>query len=182
MLSNFNNISLISFIYRPETTATPALSTTSLFPPYRPGDENSIEANQKAILALQNAREFTEGDTSAGLGPLDRLIIKEPLEFQNKSFMSHLQSLPYNETLLTKRIEEYFYYGLHLTFCRKRDDTLAMVINEMSLYLYSFINFVFLNSRQKKWKDFLISLPTSTTAPSYSVVIDRRLLQGPIEL
>ncbi|KAF2880698.1 hypothetical protein ILUMI_25476, partial [Ignelater luminosus] len=110
----------------PETTATPALSTTSLFPPYRPGDENSIEANQKAIIALQNAREFTEGDTSAGLGPLDRLIIKEPLEFQNKSFMSHLQSLPYNETLLTKRIEEYFYHGLHLTFCRKRDDSLAM--------------------------------------------------------
>ncbi|KAF5296520.1 hypothetical protein FQR65_LT01510 [Abscondita terminalis] len=110
----------------PEITATPQTSSTSLFPPYRPGDENSLEANEKAIIALKNAREFTEGDTSAGLGPLDHLVIKEPLEFQNKTFMSHLQSLPYNESLLTNRIEEYFYSGLHLTFCRKRDDSLAM--------------------------------------------------------
>ncbi|KAF5270747.1 hypothetical protein FQA39_LY01485 [Lamprigera yunnana] len=110
----------------PETTAMPQTSSTPLFPPYRPGDENSVEANEKAILALKNAREFTEGDVNAGLGPLDHLVIKEPLEFQNKTFMSHLQSLPYNESLLTKRIEEYFYSGLHLTFCRKRDDTLAV--------------------------------------------------------
>lgn len=114
-------------MFRPEPTVPPEVASTSIFPPYKPGDENSDEANRKAILALQNAKAFTEGDTSAGLGPLDRLIIKEPLEFQNKSFMSHLQSLPYDETLLTKRIEEYFYTGLHLTFCRKRDDTLALV-------------------------------------------------------
>ncbi|KAB0792970.1 hypothetical protein PPYR_12590 [Photinus pyralis] len=123
------NMSLIENMFLhglPETPATPQVPSTSLFPPYKPGDENSLEANEKAIIALKNAREFTEGDTSGGLGPLDQLVIKEPLEFQNKTFMSHLQSLPYNESLLTRRIEEYFYSGLHLTFCRKRDDTLAM--------------------------------------------------------
>lgn len=51
----------------------------------------------------------------------------EPQEFRNKSFMSHLQNIPYNETILTKKMEEYFYNGLHMTFCRKRDDTLAIV-------------------------------------------------------
>lgn len=88
----------------------------------------SPEANRRAIMALKNAKDYTiEGESQAGLGIMDQLIIKEPQEFQNKSFMSHLQDLPYNETLLTKKIEEYFYTGLHLTFCWKRDDTLAVV-------------------------------------------------------
>ncbi|XP_018333725.1 MOXD1 homolog 1 [Agrilus planipennis] len=110
----------------PDSTAAPLTSSTSLFPPYKAGDENSIEANQKAILALQNAKEFTEGESAAGFGPFDNLIIKAPNEFKNKSFMSHLRNIPFNETLLTKRIEEYFYTGLHLTFCRRRNDTLAL--------------------------------------------------------
>lgn len=87
----------------------------------------SPEANRRAILAIKNAKDYTiEGEESSG-NILEELVIKEPQEFQNKTFMAHLQSLPFNESLLTKRIEEYFYSGLHLTFCRKRDDTLAMV-------------------------------------------------------
>lgn len=110
---------------------TQAVSSTSTTPPplfpYSPGDEMSPEANRRAILAIKNAKDYTiEGEESSG-NLLEELIIKEPLEFQNKTFMSHLQNLPFNESLLTKRIEEYFYSGLHLTFCRKRDDTLAMV-------------------------------------------------------
>lgn len=96
---------------------------------YQPGDEMSPEANRRAIIALQNARDYTiEGDNGDGQNSIfDKLIIKEPSEFRNKSFMTHLQNIPYNETLLTKKMEEYFYTGLHLTFCRKRDDSLAIV-------------------------------------------------------
>ncbi|CAH0564397.1 unnamed protein product [Brassicogethes aeneus] len=114
-------------------------STTSkpLFQ-YKPGDELNPEANRKAILALQMAKEFSiEGETTDSISVFDKLIIKEPMEFRNKSFSNHLLNIPYNETILTKKIEEYFYTGLHLTFCRKRDDTLAIKENIEKLPTFS---------------------------------------------
>ncbi|XP_017770957.1 PREDICTED: MOXD1 homolog 1 [Nicrophorus vespilloides] len=92
---------------------------------YKPGDEHSPEANEQAILAIQNAKDYTIEGESSNLSLLERLIIKEPQEFRNKSFMAHLQDIPYNETILTQTLEEYFYTGLHLTFCRRKNDTLA---------------------------------------------------------
>ncbi|KAH1015716.1 hypothetical protein HUJ04_007058 [Dendroctonus ponderosae] len=107
-----------------ETESMP--STTQKPFEIHPGDEMSPEANRRAIIALQNAKEYSiEGDTIEK-SVFEKLVIKEPLEFRNKSFMSHLQNIPYNETILTKKMEEYFYNGLHMTFCRKRDDTLAI--------------------------------------------------------
>lgn len=41
--------------------------------------------------------------------------------------MSHLNEIPWNEELLTKRIEESFYFGQHLTTCMKTDSTLFFV-------------------------------------------------------
>ncbi|XP_050299023.1 MOXD1 homolog 1 [Anthonomus grandis grandis] len=94
-----------------------------------PGDEMSPEANLRAIMALRNAKEYSIDGESVENSVFEKLIIKEPQEFSNKSFMQHLQDIPYNETILTKNIEEYFYSGLHMTFCRKRDDTLAIKEN-----------------------------------------------------
>ncbi|KAK9745801.1 Copper type II ascorbate-dependent monooxygenase, C-terminal domain [Popillia japonica] len=109
-----------------ETSTTPPTVRTSLFT-YKPGDENSPEANARAILAIQNAKAYTiDGEVAGGATPFEKLIIKEPMEFQNKTFMAHLENMPYKEVLLTKKMEEYFHTGLHLTFCRKRDDTLAI--------------------------------------------------------
>lgn len=88
----------------------------------------SPEANRRAVVALQNARDYSiDLHSQHSRNLFDELIIKEPQEFQNKSFTTHLQNIPYYEPLLTKKMEEYFYTGLHLTFCRKRDDTLAIV-------------------------------------------------------
>ncbi|RZC38667.1 MOXD1 -like 1 [Asbolus verrucosus] len=112
-----------------ETEPNPVSPATPIKPlfAYKPGDEMSPEANRRAIIALQNAKDYTiEGDTYEGQTMFDKLVIKEPEEFRNKTFMDHLQDIPYNETLLTKKMEEYFYTGLHLTFCRKRDDSLAI--------------------------------------------------------
>lgn len=89
----------------------------------------SAEANLKIEQAIRQAREYTiEGEDLLTRGPLDQLVIKEPQEFRNKTFMSHLNEIPWEEELLTKRIEESFYSGQHLTFCRKRDDTLIQVL------------------------------------------------------
>lgn len=100
----------------------------SSFPNFPPLEENSAEANFKIEQALRQARGYTiEGEEISSDSPLDQLIIKEPLEFRNKTFMSHLNEIPWEEELLTRRIEESFYSGQHLTFCRKRDDTLIQV-------------------------------------------------------
>lgn len=94
----------------------------------KPGDELTPEVNLKSIAALRNSREYTiEGENNAGKSVFDRLVIKEPSEFKNLTFTDHLHHIPYNETLFTQQLEEFFYKGLHLTFCRKTDDSLAIV-------------------------------------------------------
>lgn len=129
-------ISILIF-YSSETSTTPPTVRTSLFT-YKPGDENSPEANARAILAIQNAKAYTiDGEVAGGATPFEKLIIKEPMEFQNKTFMAHLENMPYKEVLLTKKMEEYFHTGLHLTFCRKRDDTLAIVSELLIILLFS---------------------------------------------
>lgn len=46
----------------------------------------------------------------------------------------HMLALPWNEELLARSIEKNLYHGRHLTFCRKRDDKLALVstINDVT--------------------------------------------------
>lgn len=98
----------------------------------------SREANLKAVAALKNAKEYSiEGENSSGKNVFDKLVIKEPSEFKNLTFTDHLQHIPYNETLLTQQLEEHFYRGLHLTFCRKKDDSLAIV--SMTINYFHFL-------------------------------------------
>ncbi|XP_028151667.2 MOXD1 homolog 1 [Diabrotica virgifera virgifera] len=114
----------------------PATSTLNPFIT-KPGDELSSEANHLAIVALKNAKDYViEGYQDEWHAVFDKLVIKEPQEFRNLTFTEHLHNMPYNETIFTKTMEKYFYEGLHLTFCRKRDDTLA--INELIVKLPEF--------------------------------------------
>lgn len=100
--------------------------------------ENEMNYDHRHIQATQQQKWYTiEGEAMAADGPLGQLIIKEPAEFQNKTFMSHLNEIPWEEPLLTKRIEESFYKGQHLTFCRKRDDSLALVSFKYTLKIFS---------------------------------------------
>lgn len=57
----------------------------------------------------------------------EELVIWEPSEFRNKSFMAHLNEMPWAETLLTEQIEKRLYKGMHMTFCKKKDDTWGVV-------------------------------------------------------
>ncbi|XP_028171043.1 MOXD1 homolog 1-like [Ostrinia furnacalis] len=63
-----------------------------------------------------------QGDDQ-GVGLMKELIIREPFEFRNKTFMAHLNEMPWSERLLTEQIEKTLYRGSHMTFCKKRDDT-----------------------------------------------------------
>lgn len=57
----------------------------------------------------------------------EELIIWEPQEFRNKSFMAHLNEMPWAEQLLTEQIEKSLYRGMHMTFCKLKDDTWGVV-------------------------------------------------------
>jgi hypothetical protein len=107
------------------TTST-TTSAAPNFGDFSPASAMDPELNERAINALKNMKDYTvEVDNSGGL--FGELVIKEPMEFRNKSFMSHLYEHPWDERLLTQKIEESFYSGQHMVFCRKWDDTLAIV-------------------------------------------------------
>ncbi|CAB3380899.1 Hypothetical predicted protein [Cloeon dipterum] len=94
------------------------------------GGHINDEANQKAIQALLNMKEFTiepvDGAVDAA-GILDGLRIRLPYEFQNRTILDHLQALSWTDKLLARKVEDAFYHGQHLIFCRRKDDSLAFL-------------------------------------------------------
>lgn len=113
--------------FRTTTTPTPSVFDAPV------GDEWDDEANQRAILALKAAKDFTiegEGDAeAAGAGPgglFADLVIQEPAQFKNRTFTEHLLALPWTESDFTSRLEE-FLSSSHMAFCRLQDDQLAVV-------------------------------------------------------
>jgi len=44
-----------------------------------------------------------------------------------RTMAEHMLALPWTEELLTRSIENSLYHGKHMTFCRKKDDRLALV-------------------------------------------------------
>lgn len=95
-------------------------STTNSPPSNKPDDESPPEVKRKAKQYMIDDQR-SEWNTV-----FDKLVIKEPQEFRNLTFTEHLHNMPYNETVFTKTMEKYFYEGLHLTFCRKKDDIVDM--------------------------------------------------------
>nr|CAD7450704.1 unnamed protein product [Timema bartmani] len=104
-------------------------STTSTSPsfPVR-GDDMDQEVNNQAIYTLQQMKDFSEdhGPGADGGSLLTQLVIEEPREFRDKTFMSHLHELPWEEQLLTQRIEDTLIRGQHMVFCRRWDDELVI--------------------------------------------------------
>ncbi|XP_022123223.2 MOXD1 homolog 1 [Pieris rapae] len=71
---------------------------------------------------IESGLTAVQGDDQ-GVGLMKGLVIKEPPEFRNKTFMAHLNEMPWSEPLLTEQIEKTLYHGWHMTFCKKRDDS-----------------------------------------------------------
>ncbi|CAB3253214.1 unnamed protein product [Arctia plantaginis] len=83
----------------------------------------------------ETAEQGKEGDDQ-GVGLMKELVIWEPSEFRNKSFMAHLNEMPWAETLLTEQIEKRLYKGMHMTFCKKKDDTWGVPIEIQNYPVY----------------------------------------------
>ncbi|XP_049547177.1 MOXD1 homolog 1 [Anopheles darlingi] len=106
------------------------LLPTTIFPNFAPGGEVDDEQNQLAIRALQNAREYSiveeEEDVLYRESILNRLIISDPVEFHDRTFLSHLNQLPWSEPLFTRRVEQSILTGKHMTFCRVSSDSISV--------------------------------------------------------
>ncbi|EDW94958.1 uncharacterized protein Dyak_GE19798 [Drosophila yakuba] len=57
---------------------------------------------------------------------LNKLVISDPPEFHDRTFLSHLNQLPWHDPLFTKRVEQAFITGTHMTFCRVSKDSLSI--------------------------------------------------------
>ena len=58
---------------------------------------------------------------------LDKLVISDPIEFHDRTFLSHLNQLPWFEPLFTKRVEQIMIMGKHMTFCRLSNESISIV-------------------------------------------------------
>ena len=86
--------------------------------------------NEAHIAALKQLSDYSiDNDPSAAIDDsanlFQDLLISEPAEFQNKTFNRHLLDLPWKE--IQQKVEDMFYHGKHMTFCRLDDDSLALV-------------------------------------------------------
>ncbi|XP_049876022.1 MOXD1 homolog 1-like [Pectinophora gossypiella] len=78
---------------------------------------------EMAAARQRSAEESAMQGDDQGVGLMKELVILDPPEFRNKTFMAHLNEMPWSEPLLTEKIEMSLYKGMHMTFCKKRDDS-----------------------------------------------------------
>lgn len=72
---------------------------------------------------------------------LDKLIISDPVELHDRSFMAHLNQLPWSEPLFTRRVEQNVLTGKHMTFCRVSNESISVVsIQKKSLFFTNQLN------------------------------------------
>ncbi|CAD6217159.1 GSCOCG00004699001-RA-CDS, partial [Cotesia congregata] len=105
-----------------------------VYPAVRPRDEVDQEVIREAQSALKAMDDFSETEDEDVI--FTRLVIDNPEEFRGRTLAEHLQNLPWTEELLARSIERSFYRGRHMTFCRRRDDKLALpsVVREFPNY------------------------------------------------
>ncbi|KAJ6646050.1 MOXD1 like 1 [Pseudolycoriella hygida] len=104
------------------------LMPTTIFPNFPPGGHIDDENNRKAIEALQNAKEYSivTEDLLLQDSILNKLVISDPVEFHDRTFLAHLNQLPWTEPLFTRRVEQTMLMGKHMTFCRVSNESLSV--------------------------------------------------------
>ncbi|XP_012253301.2 MOXD1 homolog 1 [Athalia rosae] len=108
-----------------ETIALPTTTQQQpIYPVARPGGEMDQKLIKEAENALRAMRDYTEEHEEDNV--FARLIIETPKEFGGRTLAEHMLALPWTEELLARSIERSLYHGRHMTFCRKRDDKLAV--------------------------------------------------------
>ncbi|XP_015172192.1 PREDICTED: MOXD1 homolog 1 [Polistes dominula] len=98
-----------------------------VYPATKPSEQIDEEIIRVAQSALKAMREYSEGQENYNV--FSHLIIEEPEEFRGRTLAEHLLALPLTDELIARSMEKSLYYGRHMTFCRKRDDKLALPAN-----------------------------------------------------
>lgn len=101
------------------------------------GSLENLPPQLEIDVKQRSADETAKQGDDQGVGLMKELVIVEPSEFLNKSFMDHLNEMPWEEPLLTEQIEKSLYNGMHMTFCKKRDDSWGMPIQIQNYPAYS---------------------------------------------
>ncbi|EDW61204.1 MOXD1 homolog 1 [Drosophila virilis] len=82
---------------------------------------NTIYAKTKPNQTNMSAEDIVvEGSL------LNKLLISDPVEFHDRTFLSHINQLPWSEPLFTKRVEHAMITGKHMTFCRVSNESMSI--------------------------------------------------------
>ncbi|XP_060804864.1 MOXD1 homolog 1 [Amyelois transitella] len=128
----------------------------------------TIPVEMEMRLAAQEETRIFQGDDQ-GVSFLESLVIKNPTEFRNKTFMAHLNEMQWSEPLLTSQIERRLTdKGFHMMFCKKRDDTWAVPIQIQEYPLYKELTNG-ISIAEKNYKG--VKLPSVTPAAGSAVSV-----------
>lgn len=105
------------------------LLPTSLFP--------NDDQKRRGSDSQKNAKSLNiinEEDLLYEKSVLNRLIISDPAEFHDRTFLAHLEQLPWTESLFTQRVEHTLLTGMHMTFCRVSNESYSVVSRHIKYY------------------------------------------------
>ncbi|XP_015598813.1 MOXD1 homolog 1 [Cephus cinctus] len=128
-IASFKGISMTDLERLFLTTGTDAITLPTIQQqqqpvlPYPPTEAEKVVMGE-TVSALRAMKEYSEDEENANL--FANLVIENPEEFRGRTLAEHMLDMPWREELLVKSIESSLYYGEHMTYCRKRDDTLPL--------------------------------------------------------
>ncbi|XP_076680206.1 MOXD1 homolog 1-like [Andrena cerasifolii] len=121
-----DNVEKLFLTTRTDAVTTPptGLQQLSVYPATRTSEDVDEENIKEVKSALRAMWDYTVEHKNDNV--FTRFVIEEPPEFRGRTLAEHMLALPWTEELLSRSIEWNLYHGRHMTFCRKRDDKLAL--------------------------------------------------------
>ncbi|KAH8364445.1 hypothetical protein KR084_007046 [Drosophila pseudotakahashii] len=90
------------------------------------GDYIDYSTNTRNTTTKPKNGKTSNEDVTYQESLLNKLIISDPPEFHDRTFLSHLNQLPWFDPLFTKGVEQEFITGKHMTFCRVSNDSISI--------------------------------------------------------
>lgn len=101
----------------------------------------------------------------------DKLIISDPVEFHDRSFLAHLYQLPWAEPLFTRRVEQSMLLGKHMTFCRVSNESLSLVgfyLLQFKIKIFSLYSIVQQSAEIIRYPNFTTLVKPASHCPFHS--------------
>ncbi|XP_045774439.1 MOXD1 homolog 1-like [Maniola jurtina] len=132
------------------------------------GNLDGLPPELEANIREHSLEETIMQGDDQGVGLMKVLVIKEPPEFRNKTFMAHLNEMPWSEPLLTEQIEKTLSKGWHMTFCKKRDDSWGAPIQIQNYPNFTEISHNVASDKNCNYKS--VRLPSMTTTTGSATI------------